>query len=120
MFALELDQRLRNAGMATRSLAAHPGFSKSELSRNLSAPLRMGLALFGSLIMQSTAAGALPTLYAALGEDLQGGEAIGPAGRGQTKGPPAVVAPYPDALDPKSRERLWSLSEELTGFTYQF
>jgi len=38
--------------------------------------------------MQSTASGALPTLYAAFGEDLQGGEATGPAGRKETKGPP--------------------------------
>ena len=118
MFGLELNRRLREAGQQTSSLAAHPGYSRSELSRHLPGPVRLMLAVFGRWIMQPTADGALPTLYAALGEDLQGGEAIGPAGRGEIKGPPTVVAPNADALDASQRERLWSLSEELCGFRY--
>jgi NAD(P)-dependent dehydrogenase (short-subunit alcohol dehydrogenase family) len=118
MFALELDRRLRAAGQGTRSMAAHPGFSRSELSRHLALPIRAMLAVFGGFILQPSYAGALPSLYAALGENLEGGEAIGPAGRNQTKGPPVVQAPFPGALDQAQRARLWSASEELCGFSY--
>jgi len=120
MFGLELNKRLRQAGLDTLSLAAHPGFSESDLSRHLPAAIRWILSVSGSLFMQSGAAGASTILYAALGEDLRGGEAIGPAGPGGMKGPPRVVRPNPEALDERRRARLWSLSEELCDFKYPF
>jgi NAD(P)-dependent dehydrogenase (short-subunit alcohol dehydrogenase family) len=118
MFGLELNRRLRVAGGDTCSMAAHPGYSQSDLSRHLPWFLRLMLAAFGSLMMQSTAAGALPTLYGALGNDLKGGEALGPSNAKQTKGPPTIVEPYAEALDQAKRVRLWSASEELCGFKY--
>ncbi len=119
MFALEFNRRLQAAGSDVLSIAAHPGYSKSELSRHLPWFLRLMLAAFGSLMMQSTADGALPTLYAALGWDLSGGEAIGPANRKQTKGPPTIVEPYAQARDEAQRSRLWTLSERLCDFRYE-
>ena len=120
MFGLELDRRLREAGYDTISLAAHPGYSRSDLSRHLSFPLRATLAIFGSFIMQSTADGAKPTLYAALDNNLRGGEAIGPGGRNETRGPPRVVTPNPAARDEPARARLWAMSEQLCDFRYAF
>lgn len=120
MFGLELNKRLRAAGCDTISLAAHPGYSQSDLSRHLPWAIRLMIALLGSFFMQSTAAGALPTLYAALGEDLRGGEAIGPSGRKETKGPPTPVNPNSGALDEAARARLWKISEELCAFKYAF
>lgn len=120
MFGLELNKRLREAGHDTRSMAAHPGYSQSELSRHLPLYLRLMLSIIGPFIMQSTADGALPPLYAALGEDLQGGETIGPGGRKETKGPPTKVDCNPEALDEAKRARLWSISEELVNFQYEF
>lgn len=120
MFGLELNKRLLEAGRVTRSMAAHPGYSRSELNRHLPFYLRGMLSLFGSLIMQPTADGALPTLYAALGEDLLGGETLGPSGRRETKGPPTKVPCNPEALDEAKRARLWFLSEELVDFRYDF
>jgi len=120
MFGLELNQRLRDAGHDTLSLAAHPGFSQSDLSRHLPLPIRMLLSVFGNLYMQSAAAGALPSLYAALGEDLLGGEAVGPGGRKEKKGPPIVVRANANALDQQQRDRLWSMSEALCAFKYTF
>ena len=118
MFGLELNKRLRQADSDTLSLAAHPGFSKSDLSRHLPAAIRRILSVSGPIFMQSGAAGALPTLYAALGKDLRGGEAIGPAGYGGMRGPPRVVRPHREALDETRRTRLWSLSEELCDIKY--
>ncbi|MDY6918711.1 MAG: oxidoreductase [Pseudomonadota bacterium] len=120
MFGLELNQRLQAAGNNTIALAAHPGYSKSDLSRHLSLPIRWMLAIFGPLILQPTADGALPTLYAALDNDLKGGEAVGPAGRKQTRGAPVVVPVNEQAQDAAARSRLWSLSEELCGISYVF
>lgn len=120
MFGLELNKRLRIADIDAMSMSAHPGYSQSDLSRHLALPIRLMLAVFGSFIMQPTAAGALPTLYAALGQDLRGGEAIGPGGRKESKGPPTVVTPHQDALDETARERLWSMSEQLCAFKYNF
>ena len=119
MFALELDRRLKSAGCGVLSMAAHPGVSKSDLGRHLAAPLRLLLALIGPLVLQPAARGALPTLCAALGDGLSGGETIGPSGRGQRKGPPAVVGVEPDAHDQKQRDRLWAMTEELLGFKFE-
>lgn len=119
MFALELNKRLREAGHDTRAFAAHPGCSESDLSRHLAWPVRMCLKLLGPVFLQSAAAGALPTLYAALAEDLQGGEAIGPASKKQIKGPPVVVEPNSaTALDEGKRKTLWSASEHYCDFVY--
>lgn len=119
MFALELNRRLQAAGHSTRSLAAHPGCSESDLSRHLALPVRFCLKVVGPWLLQSAADGALPTLYAALGQDLSGGEAIGPSSKRQIKGPPAVVKPNSDsALDQTKRNQLWALSEQLCQFVY--
>ena len=120
MFAIELDKRLRAARYSVSALAAHPGVSESELNRHLPSWVRMMMSIFGSAFMQSAAAGALPTLYAALDEAVHGGEATAPSGRGEMKGPPRVVAINPKAQDAAARERLWSISEQLCGFEYAF
>ena len=62
----------------------------------------------------------LEILAGALGEDIRGGEAIGPDGRKQRKGAPAVVEPFAEALDQAKRERLWAVSEESCGIGYGF
>jgi NAD(P)-dependent dehydrogenase (short-subunit alcohol dehydrogenase family) len=118
MFAVELNRRLRAAGYPVAALAAHPGFSQSDLGRHLAPWMRVMLSVAGSVLMQSAAAGALPTLYAALGQDLHGGEATGPGGRNEIKGPPTVVDVNRQAQDQAGRERLWAISERLCGFQY--
>ena len=120
MFGIELNKRLREAGRDTISIAAHPGYSQSELSRHLPFVIRLMLSVVGPFFLQSTADGALPTLYAALGQNLRGGDAVGPSGRKETKGPPTVVSPNPEALDEAKRARLWSISEGLSAFKYAF
>jgi hypothetical protein len=65
-------------------------------------------------VMQSPQAGALPTLYAATG-DLLGGASVGPGGRGEQRGAPALVERSGTARDKDLARRLWSVSEEMTG-----
>ncbi|WP_113705232.1 oxidoreductase [Nonomuraea lactucae] len=117
LFGLELDRRLRAAGSAIRSVLAHPGYSATNLQT--SGPrglIALGGRIGNRLLAQSADMGALDQLFAAVSPDAEGGQFIGPH-RGM-RGYPAVVQPVESAKDPASARRLWTLSEELTGVTY--
>lgn len=120
MFALELDQRLRGQKSPVRSLAAHPGIARTELQPTA---LANGGNRFEAVayrlmdpVFQSAAMGALPQLHAATATTAQGGEHYGPDGLGGLRGHPTLCRVAAAALDPKQRERLWQLSEDLIGF----
>ena len=116
MFALELDRRLRSAGSTVKSLAAHPGYSATNL-QSAAAPLvdRLVMKVGNAVIAQSDEMGALPVLFAATQPGLQGGTYAGPDGRGEHPGYPKVVRPNGTARDEDAAERLWDVSAELTG-----
>ena len=71
------------------------------------------------LIAQSAAGGALPTLYAATWPDVRGGDYIGPSGFMEMRGAPKKVTPSARSQDPEAAQKLWSLSETLTGVRYE-
>jgi NAD(P)-dependent dehydrogenase (short-subunit alcohol dehydrogenase family) len=77
LFSYELQRRLAAAGAATAALAAHPGTSRTELTRHLPAWMRVGALVVPN---QSSATGALPTLRTATDPAASGGEYYGPAG----------------------------------------
>jgi NAD(P)-dependent dehydrogenase (short-subunit alcohol dehydrogenase family) len=118
LFARELDRRAREAHSKLTSVAVHPGISRT----NIAAPgtdFKSRMArLIGPFLFQSDEMGALPTLYAATAAEAQGGQYIGPDGRGEAGGYPKVVQPRPQALDEQAGRRLWSVSEQLTGVVY--
>ena len=121
LFANELNRRAVAAGSRLMSLPVHPGVSVTNLIAN--GPGVNGLkvkilTLLAPVLMQPDAAGALPTLYAATSMDVHGGEYIGPDGFMEMKGSPVVVQPRPHGLDQAVAERLWTVSEKLTGVTY--
>jgi NAD(P)-dependent dehydrogenase (short-subunit alcohol dehydrogenase family) len=118
LFALELDRRLRASGSSVKSLAAHPGYSVTNL-QSAAAPVfdRMVMKVT-NLTGQSDEMGALPVLYAATEPDLPGGTYVGPDGPGEQRGYPKVVQPNGRARDEESARRLWEVSEELTGVSY--
>lgn len=64
--------------------------------------------------------GALPTIYAATEPSLQGGEYIGPDGRGNRKGYPTIEVPASNVYNQETMTRLWDISEKLTGVTFEF
>ncbi|MFG3343305.1 oxidoreductase [Glycomyces sp. NPDC048151] len=120
VFGLELDRRLRAAGSPVRSLIAHPGFSATRLMANgTNLPIRVVGSLVMPFVTQSQADGALPQLRAATDPKAQGGEYYGPKGKNERKGPPVVVDTIPEAKDQGTANRLWTLSEELTGVKFQ-
>ncbi len=114
MFAYELNRRLQKAGSAILSVAAHPGVSATNLAQHMPRALSMFMPLFG----QSAADGALPTLYAALGDDIKGGDYCGPRSMQQMRGAPVKVGSNRASRDEVTAKKLWSISEELTGVSF--
>lgn len=117
MFTYELQRRLTDRG-TTVAVAAHPGVAATELGRNSPAPLRTLLERVGPLLTQSAAMGALPTLRAATDPGVLGGQYYGPDGRGEARGYPTVVASSPQSYDLAVQQRLWAVSEDLTGVEF--
>ncbi|OBJ14738.1 SDR family NAD(P)-dependent oxidoreductase [Mycobacterium sp. 1245801.1] len=117
LFTYELQRRLAPHG-TTIAVAAHPGGSRTELTRNLP-PLvdRVVTPVFG-LISQAAAAGALPQLRAGTDPGVLGGQYFGPDGIGEMQGSPKVVTSSVKSHDAERQRRLWTVSEELTGVKY--
>jgi NAD(P)-dependent dehydrogenase (short-subunit alcohol dehydrogenase family) len=117
MFALELQRRSDVGGWGVRSIAAHPGISRTDLLPNgagaWSAP---GVARrYLWFLFQPAAQGALPTLFAATSPHARGGFYYGPDKLGETRGYPSVAKVPPAAEDTTEATRLWAASEALTG-----
>jgi NAD(P)-dependent dehydrogenase (short-subunit alcohol dehydrogenase family) len=112
MFTYELQRRLQ--GTNTIAVAAHPGGSRTELTRNLP-PLVAALTRPLERFMQGADMGALPTLRAATDPGVLGGQYYGPDGFGEQRGFPKVVASSGVSHDTAAQRRLWAVSEELTS-----
>jgi NAD(P)-dependent dehydrogenase (short-subunit alcohol dehydrogenase family) len=116
LFALELDRRLKGAGIPIRSVLAHPGYAATNLQ--LSGPtgvLNLFMRIGNRFIAQSAEMGALNELYAATAPSVEGGQFIGPDGKNEMKGHPTIVQPIAGAHDLGVARRLWQLSEERAG-----
>jgi NAD(P)-dependent dehydrogenase (short-subunit alcohol dehydrogenase family) len=117
MFAYELQRRLARAGHTTLSVAAHPGVSATNLFQHLPKVVQL-FAPLTELVFQSASGGAQPTLYAALGDDIRGGDYCGPQSMGEMRGAPGKVGSSRRSRDEAVAARLWAVSEELTGVRF--
>ena len=122
LFTLELQRRADAAGAPLRSVAAHPGYAATNLqyqANNFTGlPIdKVVNKVLNTVVAQSGAMGALPTLYAATA-DIPGGAYAGPDGPGEFRGHPQLVAPNARARDEETARRLWERSEELTGVRF--
>lgn len=114
LFMFELDRRLSAAGRATQAIGCHPGVAMTELTRHLPLPLRYMTPL-ATPFFNSAAQGAWPTLQAATGANVQGGDYLGPQGLGEISGRSGPARATRDARDPKLARDLWRRSIDLTG-----
>jgi NAD(P)-dependent dehydrogenase (short-subunit alcohol dehydrogenase family) len=121
LFAFELDRRLKAGGWPLISVAAHPGYSATNLQLSGPPPHeRLVMRLSNKLFAQSAESGALPLLYAATAPNLPGGSYVGPDGTGEMRGHPVLVEATKRAHDEEAARRLWEISERLTGVAYEF
>ena len=121
MFSYELQRRLAAAGAQTISVAAHPGTSRTNLTRHMSllaAWLSVPPSAVTSWVVQSPAMGALPTLRAASDPAARGGDYYGPDGLLEFTGYPVRVTSASRSRDATAQRRLWAESEQLTGVSY--
>jgi NAD(P)-dependent dehydrogenase (short-subunit alcohol dehydrogenase family) len=118
LFTAELQRRLTAAGSTVLATAAHPGYAATNLQFHSGRrSLDLLSALGNRLIAQDEAAGALPTLYAALAE-IPGNSFAGPGGFMEQRGAPKLVGRTGAARDPDVARRLWDMSEDLTGVSF--
>jgi NAD(P)-dependent dehydrogenase (short-subunit alcohol dehydrogenase family) len=124
LFTYELDRRLKAAERDVAALACHPGISATNLG--YAGPRMLGSAfgetlveLYTSVIAQSAAMGALPTLYAAFAEGAKSGDYIGPDGLGEMRGHPRKVSSSFLSHSQSIARQLWAVSEEETGIPFQ-
>ncbi|HEX4189598.1 MAG TPA: oxidoreductase [Marmoricola sp.] len=118
MFVVELERRLRAAGLPVTATAAHPGYSATELVEKTGGLLGRFMTLATGVLGQPAEYGALPSLMAATA-DLPGATYVGPAGPGQMAGLPTVVAARRRFVhDQAAAARLWEVSEKATGISY--
>jgi NAD(P)-dependent dehydrogenase (short-subunit alcohol dehydrogenase family) len=117
MFTYELQRRLAAHG-TTAAVAAHPGMSDTELARNAPVVVRALLTAFAPVITQKAPMGALPTVRAATDPAVLGGQYYGPDGIGESRGHPRLVTSSPQSYDVALQQRLWAVSEDLTGVKF--
>ena len=112
LFILELNRRL-GASSQTKALAAHPGVANTNLGQNAGGIIGFGFRISAPLIAHSALKGAMPALRAATDPDAKGGQFYGP--RFMMVGSPVVETPSLQARNLEDAQRLWKISEELTG-----
>ncbi len=118
MFTYELQRRLAAAGAPTIAVAAHPGLSNTELMRHIPGSGLPGFSALVGLVTNSPAVGSLATLRAATDPAVAGGQYYGPSGFREMIGHPVLVESSAESHNVAVQQRLWTVSEELTGVSY--
>ena len=105
IFSFELQRRLEKINSTTKSIAAHPGISKTELLRTDKPEM------IDEFPHMSANQGAFSSLYAAT-ENIDGGSYIGPNGEGEMTGypAPAFIAEY--AKKESIAKELWNYAKD--------
>ncbi len=123
LFTAELQQRLAGAGARAIAVAAHPGYSDTNLQSAHARETGRGIeerftGLMNKVMGQSADMGALPELFAAVAPGVSGGDYYGPDGFMESRGHPKLVTPNNRARDAADAARLWAESVRLTGVDY--
>jgi len=114
VFALELARRLEAAHSTVISTAAHPGAAATDLQRYTSFLRYVSNPLFAA----RAADGARATLRAATDAHVRNGSYWGPSGLFEMKGAPSQAYIPKRAKDRSVAQRLWGVSEQLTGVSF--
>jgi NAD(P)-dependent dehydrogenase (short-subunit alcohol dehydrogenase family) len=122
LFSYELSRRFTHAGVHVESIAAHPGFVKSNIMKSNEYTERsfgfdMMFNIFG-LIAMTPSKGSLGIMRAATDSSLNNGDYVGPTKLGGFRGPPILLSSSENSYNEKDAAKLWELSEQLTGVKY--
>lgn len=115
LFMLELQNQFVLNKVEAIAVAAHPGYTATELQRTM-----FMSSLFNPLFGMKPAQGALSTLRAATDPAVKGGEYYGPHRFMEWEGFPELASRTAAAQNEKDAQRLWQVSEEFTGVEFEF
>lgn len=122
LFTAELARR---APERLAAVGCHPGYAATNLQAagpkmSGNRILESAFGVLNRVFAQSADQGSWPTLYAAADPAVGSGDYIGPKGLMEMTGPPTKVRMSRPATDAAQAERLWTLSEELTGVRFDW
>ncbi|MCP9271916.1 oxidoreductase [Mycolicibacterium arenosum] len=112
LFTSELQARLTASGSAVRAVAAHPGYSATNLQGQTGNEFGTKFWKAANVMATSADFGARQTLYA-VSQDVPGNSFIGP--RFGARGATGLSPRSPLASSKGTARALWELSEQLTG-----
>ena len=118
LFAYQLQRLFRRSGVDAGSLAAHPGYTATNLGSRFGRRRPGWRGWLRRNLVQGPAMGALPTLRAAAAPEAVGGQYYGPRGLFQERGHPVAVSSSRSSRDESLARRVWELSVELTGVEF--
>jgi NAD(P)-dependent dehydrogenase (short-subunit alcohol dehydrogenase family) len=118
MFSYELQRRLESSGSKVLSIASHPGVSKTNLGNSGPLWFKVLAPILMPFMTHSPEKAALPSLFAALGDDIKGGDYTGPTGKREMTGPPNKVPSSDYSQNKEIATKLWRTSEKLTDFSF--
>lgn len=116
LFTSELQRKLTAAGSPVRAVAAHPGYSATNLQGHTGNPKRDKFYRAANRVATDADFGARQTLYA-VARDIPGNTFIGP--RFGMRGATGPGPRSPLAARTKTAARLWDLSAQLTDTEFQ-
>lgn len=119
MLAYEWQRHFERTDSGLKSVAAHPGYTTTELIRQSGNPIADRFFELGNSLTWaglSPEMGALSVLYAATRTDLAGGEFIGPDRLGGLRGHPRVARSNRRSHDPAVGAELWQRCTEMAAF----
>lgn len=111
LFSLHLNEKLQSSGSELIAVSAHPGWTVTGLQKGF-------VHTITRIIGQEAPMGALPTLRAATDPAAQQNDYYGPNGLFELRGYPVKVGCSANAKDSTLAQRLWDVSEELSGIRY--
>lgn len=115
LFTYELQRQLQASGSDTLAVAAHPGWTATNLQQHTKL-----VEFLNRFFAQSPEMGALPTLRAATAPDVRASEYYGPGRWFGWIGYPKKVESNGRSHDQQVAAKLWQISEKMTGIHYDF
>lgn len=121
LFTYELQRKLEATKHDCISVAAHPGASYTNLGRHLEKKfIAKVLKPLIVKVLPSPKSGAMPQIRAACDPAVKGGEHYGPSGIFEMSGRPVKVKSTKTSHNIEDAKKLWEMSEQLTGVTFEF
>jgi NAD(P)-dependent dehydrogenase (short-subunit alcohol dehydrogenase family) len=125
LFSYELSRKLAQAGVSVESIAAHPGFVNSNIMKSnehtkRSFRFELMFQFFNGLLAMKPSRGSLGIMRAATDRTLKNGNYVGPTKMSGFRGLPKLMISSERSYNEADAEKLWEVSEQLTGVEYVF